>query len=85
MPHLQPDEGEQNMNSGEALDVLKAILEIKRGPARSPPENQHMLEDSAQVSMVLQTWECEGEVGLALHQSGCDMTSCCTPVPHCWS
>eukprot|EP00891_Asterochloris_glomerata_P002141 jgi/Astpho2/2141/Aster-03135 len=46
----QPDEGEQNMNSGEALDVLKAILEIKRGPARSPPENQHMLEDSAQAS-----------------------------------
>ena len=56
MSPLQPDEGEQNMNSGEALDVLKAILEIKRGPARSPPENQHMLEDSAQVSRELQKW-----------------------------
>ena len=52
MPPLQPDEGEQNMNSGEALDVLKAILEIKRGPARRTPENEHMLEDSVQVSMM---------------------------------
>ena len=51
------------MNSGEALDVLKAILEIKRGPARSPPENLHMLEDSAQVSMVLQSWDRWGKVG----------------------
>ena len=63
MPPLQPDEGEQNMNSGEALDVLKAILEIKRGPARSPPENEHMLEDSAQVSMVPCKWVLRGKGG----------------------
>ena len=48
---VQPEEGQQNVSSAEALDMLKAILEIRRAPARSTPHpNISLLGDEAQVS-----------------------------------